>query len=147
MAKIIFKLIPSLALMTFMSLMFGAMYMAPMISQPKTETMLQSQCEQYCASRCAYCPFCSDCLKQVCVQECDCNNQCKGTGFFDTVNNCRCANMNFVETKVTPTITVTAVPLQIESPPAMNVPTEEQMMMARLVMDPSDTMGSYYSRY
>ena len=123
-------------------------------SQDKTENMLQSQCDQYCTSRCAYCPFCSDCLKQVCVLECTCNNQCKGTGFFDHTNNCRCANMNFVDSsQATPAMTVTPVTLQIESPPtikvtrSMNVPTESEMMMANLVMDPSDPLGSYFSRY
>jgi hypothetical protein len=144
-----FVLVPALMLLATVGFMAGLTQFVTPVS--KTENMLQSQCHQYCTSRCAYCPFCSDCLKQVCVQECNCNNQCKGTGFFDHTNNCRCANMNFVDS--TPmTLTVTPVSLQIESPPtikvtrSMNVPTESEMM-ANLIVDPSDPLSSYFYRH
>jgi hypothetical protein len=128
-------MIPAFGLLLSLSFMMGT-YLCPANAPPQTEVSLQSECLTYCTSRCTYCPYCSDCLKQVCVQECNCNNQCKGYGFFDHVNNCRCANLNFDSMQpqlVLHQLLIEAPPVQF-SDPAHRVP---------LMMYPNDPFSSY----
>lgn len=132
-------MIPTFGLLLTLSFMMGT-YLAPANTPPpQTEVSLQSECLTYCTSRCTYCPYCSDCLKQVCVQECNCNNQCKGSGFFDHVNYCQCAIMNYDSMQP---FELQLVPdqLLLDSPP---VQFSDPTHGVPLMMDPNDPFSSY----